>query len=157
MRQNLNPIETIQGTLSKNEIEKLSNQISNGVKAGIEEPLDLVVKIEFLKKALDMAKKSILSDCIDEAYKFDKTGATIRGVKIQVKEAGVKYNYSNTEIWNETNEEIKQMTEVRKSLEGRLKAIKGKENIVDDNTGEVIELNEPIKTSTTTIAITFPK
>lgn len=104
-----------------------------------------------------MAKKSILSDCIDEAYKFDKTGATIRGVKIQVKEAGVKYNYSNTEIWNETNEEIKQMTEVRKSLEGRLKAIKGKENIVDDNTGEVIELNEPIKTSTTTIAITFPK
>tara|TARA_Y100000361_G_C11162000_1_gene348104 strand:+ start:30880 stop:31353 length:474 start_codon:yes stop_codon:yes gene_type:complete len=157
MNENLNPIETIQGTLSKNEIEKLSNQISNGVKAGIEEPLDLVVKIEFLKKALDMAKKSILSDCIDEAYKFDKTGATIRGVKIQVKEAGVKYNYSNTEIWNETNEEIKQMTEVRKSLEGRLKAIKGKENIVDDNTGEVIELNEPIKTSTTTIAITFPK
>ena len=155
--KNENPIELIQGSLSKKEIEKLSTMISNGVKAGIQEPLDLVVKIEFLKKALDLAKKEILEDCIDETLKHEKEGATIRGVKIQVREAGVKYNYSNTEIWNHTNTEIEESKIVLKDLESRLKTVKGTETIVQPETGEVIELNQPVKTSKTTIAITFPK
>ncbi|MAB40607.1 MAG: hypothetical protein CL525_16115 [Aequorivita sp.] len=155
--KNENPIERIQGSLSKVEIEKLSSMIAAGVKAGIQEPLDLVVKIEFLKKALDQAKKEILDDCIDEASKYEKDGASIRGVKIQVKEAGVKYNYSNTELWNETNREIEDNKQVLKDLETRLKTVKGTETIVQPETGEVIELNQPVKTSKTTIAITFPK
>ena len=155
--KNENPIERIQGSLSKNEIEKLSSMIAAGVKAGIQEPLDLVVKIEFLKKALDQAKKEILDDCIDEASKYEKDGASIRGVKIQVKEAGVKYNYSNTDLWNETNREIEDNKQVLKDLESRLKTVKGTETIVQPETGEVIELNQPVKTSKTTIAITFPK
>lgn len=155
--KNENPIERIQGSLSKVEIEKLSLMIAAGVKAGIQEPLDLVVKIEFLKKALDQAKKEILDDCIDEASKYEKDGASIRGVKIQVKEAGVKYNYSNTNLWNETNREIEDNKQVLKDLESRLKTVKGTETIVQPETGEVIELNQPVKTSKTTIAITFPK
>lgn len=155
--KNENPIERIQGSLSKIEIEKLSSMIAAGVKAGIQEPLDLVVKIEFLKKALDQAKKEILDECIDEASKYEKDGASIRGVKIQVKEAGVKYNYSNTELWNETNREIEDNKQVLKDLETRLKTVKGTETIVQPETGEVIELNQPVKTSKTTIAITFPK
>ena len=155
--KNENPIERIQGSLSKIEIEKLSTMIAAGVKAGIQEPLDLVVKIEFLKKALDQAKKEILDECIDEASKYEKDGASIRGVKIQVKEAGVKYNYSNTELWNETNREIEDNKQVLKDLETRLKTVKGTETIVQPETGEVIELNQPVKTSKTTIAITFPK
>jgi|TARA_R100000479_G_scaffold84485_1_gene40930 hypothetical protein len=155
--KNENPIEVIQGSLSKAEITKLSTQIAAGVKAGIEEPLNLVVKIEFLKKALDDAKKQILEACIDEASKYEKEGASVRGVKIQVKEAGVKYNYSNTELWNETNREIEESKKVLKDLESRLKTVKGTETIVQPETGEVIELNQPTKRSTTTIAITFPK
>jgi len=155
--KNQNPIEVIQGTLSKKEIEDLSTKIAAGVDAGIEEPLDLVIKIEFLTKTLQAAKKKILSSCIDEAAKYHPETASIRGVKIKTKEAGVKYDYSNTPVWNDTNDEIVQMILQQKELEARLKTVKGKETILHPETGELIELFQPIKKSTTTIEISFPK
>lgn len=155
--KNQNPIEVINGSLSKNEIENLSNQIAAGVEAGIEEPLDLVIKIDFLTKALQAAKKKILPSCIEEADKYKPEAASIRGVKVKTKEAGVKYTYSNTDVWNQTNSEIEEMKRQQKELETRLKAVKGIETILHPDTGEIIELCQPIKTSTTTIEISFPK
>ena len=45
----------------------------------------------------------------------------------------------------------------QKDLEARLKTVKGTETIVHSETGEIIELNQPIRRSTTTIEISFPR
>jgi len=152
-----NPIETINDViLSKEEISKLSDNITAGVRAGIEDPTNVIVRIEFLKKALEAAKKALLEEAIDELDKYGKEGATINGVKIRTKEAGVKYDYSNCEIWNELNEEFKKVQQDRKDLEARLKTVKGTEQILIPD-GEIVDLVQPIKTSSTTVEFTFPK
>jgi len=152
-----NPIETINNViLSKDEISKLSDNITAGVRAGIEDPTNVIVRIEFLKKALEAAKKALLEEAIDELDKYGKDGATINGVKIRTKEAGVQYDYSNCEVWNELNEEFVRVQKDRKDLEARLKTVKGTEQILIPD-GEIVDLVPPIKTSTTTVEVTFPK
>jgi hypothetical protein len=46
--------------------------------------------------------------------------------------------------------------EETKALESQLKSLKGKQTIVDDETGECYEDFPPIKSSKTTIEVTIP-
>jgi hypothetical protein len=47
--------------------------------------------------------------------------------------------------------------EAMKSLETQLKAIKAKQTMVDESTGECLEMFPAIKSSKTSIEITIPK
>lgn len=156
--KNQNPIETIGAVaLTKTEIENVANQIAAGVEAGIDDPIELVVKIEFLKKALEEAKKKVLPSCLDELDLHDKGGTKIAGVKVEQVEAGVKYDFSNCEAWKKSDSIVQEATNERKELEARLKTVKKLELIVDELTGEIVELVPPVRTSTTTIKLTFGK
>jgi len=155
--KNENPINSInEKKLSQAEISELANQIAAGVEAGLEDPLELLIKMNFLSKAIEEARKKILPSCLEE---LDLHGqkASISGVNLTQKEAGVRYNFSNCEIWNQKDKEVKKITEERKDLEGRLKGLKKPETILDEETGELIKLVPPSKTSSTTIEIRFPK
>ena len=156
--KNSNPIEALNvEALTKTEISNVAEQIAAGVEAGVEEPLDLIIKIDFLKKALEEAKKKILDDCLQELDLHPKEGTKIAGVQIQQVESGVKYDYSNCEAWKERDQLVKDSTEFKKELESKLKGLKKPESILDEETGEVTRLVPPARTSTTTVKITFKK
>ena len=78
---------------------------------------------------------------------------TKAGSKIELCEAGVKYDYAANADWRVLDEQIKYLVEKRKQLEERLRKISPGKIAVDEETGEVIEGVNKISKSTYKITL----
>ena len=141
---------------TKEQIELFANQLIGDVEQGVTNPLALHIRLTLIEKSFDKVKEAIKKQVLAEAEKHNQNSFDHMGCKIEVKEMGVRYDYSacNDWEWNQVNE-LKNGYEI--SLKNRqefLKYLKKKETIVNEETGEVIEISPTIKTSTTTIAVT---
>jgi hypothetical protein len=109
-------------------------------------------KLEFLSKAIqEISNESALN--VAERLK----GTTLFGSEINVRESGVKYDYSkcNYAPYNSLISQKKQIESEQKTMESLLKAISKPTTIVDDATGEVLEVKPPLRTSGTSIVLTI--
>jgi hypothetical protein len=109
-------------------------------------------------KAVEELKKD--PDVKDAALnELDKYGGetTLYGCKMERKETGVKYDYSEC-----GDDELFELYETKKAIEAdikeredRLKSIRPGSVSIDEETGQ--EFRAPHRTSTTTIQVTFKK
>ncbi len=152
-----NPCDLIKGKLTKDVIDELSARIVSGVEAGLEDPLKVLVKIEFLKKVAEDARKKIQDHALEAVGRYEANSANIFGVLVTQKEAAPRYDYTQTKAWNELKAAEDEISTERKDLEKVLKAMKEKRTEIDEETGEIIELFPPVKSSTTTVAVQFKK
>lgn len=114
-------------------------------------PLEAVVAITAAEKVLSELKSRFISDAVEYA---DNNGIKVcRGAEIGIKEAGVKYDYSVCNKWNEMTEQIKAIEDKRKAVEKMLKCATTDAPYIDDTTGEAI-VGIP-KRSTTTLTVNF--
>lgn len=69
------------------------------------------------------------------------------GVKIVEAMTGVKYDFSSCSdvVWNELNAEIERLKDKIKERETFLKSVTKKMIIVDEDTGDIIEIHPPVK------------
>jgi hypothetical protein len=144
------------------EVQKeLAAQIIDSVKDGNESALKVAAKIKFVTDALEEVKKEIQPLVVDELSLYDKRErvTVLGGYTVEVKEMGVKYNFSQCghPRWTQIDEEIKALNEERKAIEATLKTLKGKTIVVDEETGETFELYPPSKQSSTTPVFSFGK
>ena len=91
----------------------------------------------------------------DELTKHRGRLTTNSGARIEVCEAGVTYDYSSNGEWRELDQQIKMLTDQRKSVEEKLRKLTPGRMAVDPETGEVLE--GPLKTSKSTYRITLSK
>lgn len=150
---------TGQTELTKETISNVSDVIVNEFNSGKMNQLEFLGKMEFMAQAIDKAMQTIRQQALEELEKYGaeaKFGVVRSGITFKTKEAGVKYDYSNTKKWVDINDRLTAVKEEMKSLESQLKTIKGKQILVDEDTGECVELMQPIKTSKTTIEISIP-
>lgn len=160
MKNETTIIEQIKGQqieLTKTNVQSFANQIVFEYKTGNKNPFDYLGELEFISQAIDKAKSEIRESMIDELQNHPGNLKTRNGIQFKLKESGVKYDYTSTEKWNALNDEMEQMKSQMKDLETQLKSLKTKQTMVDESTGELIELFPPIKSSKTTIEITIPK
>lgn len=160
MKNQTTIIEQIKGQqieLTKTNVQSFANQIVFEYKTGNKNPFDYLGELEFISQAIDKAKSEIRELLIDELHLYSDKTKTKNGIQFKLKESGVKYDYTSTEKWNALNDEMEQMRSQIKDLETHLKSLKAKQTMVDESTGELIELFPPIKSSKTTIEITIPK
>lgn len=160
MKNQTTIIEQIKGhqiELTKTNVQSFANQIVFEYKTGNKNPFDYLGELEFISQAIDKAKSEIRESMIDELSNHPGNLKTRNGIQFKLKESGVKYDYTSTEKWNALNDEMEQMKSQIKDLESHLKSLKAKQTMVDESTGELIELFPPIKSSKTTIEITIPK
>lgn len=160
MKNQTTIIEQIKGQqieLTKTNVQSFANQIVFEYKTGNKNPFDYLGELEFISQAIDKAKSEIRELLIDELHLYADKTKTKNGIQFKLKEAGVKYDFTSTEKWNALNDEMEQMKSQIKDLETHLKSLKAKQTMVDESTGELIELFPPIKSSKTTIEITIPK
>lgn len=144
-------IKKIETTMPvKANIDILANELTEGVASGFVNPLEFLVKIEFLTKVLEQAKKQVKELALQNLTQPQE----LFGAKVEVAETGVKYDYSQNEIWQELKEKMQPLEDELKKVEEQIKiATKIGKSIVDERTGELIS---PVqKTSTTSIKITF--
>jgi hypothetical protein len=146
---------------SKDLQKDIAQRIIDSVSEGEQSAIQVAAKIKFITDSLDEASKGIKGLVIQEAQKYDRNEAVtvLGGYSVEVKEMGVKYDYSNCNHprLNEIDQEIAKLSEEKKSIEATLKSLKSSMTLVDEGTGEVITVYPPLKKSTTTPVFTFKK
>jgi hypothetical protein len=139
---------------TKAERQDFAQYVVNGLKDGLSDPL----KVHLQVKCMEDLIKQITSHpdykdlTLDEAAKYGKS-FEIHNAKFEVKEMGVKYDYSNCgdPIYNRLAEELAELEKKVKDRQAFLKAVQpGTELLIED---EVIVLYPPVKTSTTSITV----
>jgi hypothetical protein len=145
---------------SKSQVKTTAQSLIDEVEEGSIDTLSTLAHLEFMAQVIENAKEELRQRAVNELDLYGaeaKIGVVRHGVTFQQREVGVKYNFENTPAWNEIKAKEDAIAAERKSLEEQLKVLKAKQTILDEVTGELIELHPPIKTSKTSVAITLSK
>lgn len=139
---------------TKAERQDFAQSVVNGLKEGLSDPL----KVHLQVKCMEDLIKQITSHpdykdlTLDEAAKYGKSFEHYNA-KFEIKEMGVKYDYSNCgdPIYIQLSNELAELEKKVKDRQTFLKAVQpGTELLIED---EVIILYPPVKTSTTSITV----
>lgn len=140
---------------SKTERQEFAQSVINNAKEGLLNPLKLHLQVKCLEDLIKQitSNPSYRELTLDEAYKYGKTFEHYNA-KFEIKEMGVKYDYSvcNDPVYNSLKIELEALQEKIKAREMVLKSIspQGLQTLIED---EVVTLYPPNKTSTTTISV----
>lgn len=136
---------------SKEEIATFVQDAKERILAGYENPLKIASQLKAFEEVIKELRddKDIKEATLKAAEKEGKTFKQF-GAEFQVKETGVKYDYSvcDDAEWNELNAKLETITEQKKARETFLKTIKT--DVFDANG---VQLVPPVKTSTTTVTV----
>jgi len=153
-------IEAGEVAFSKTLAQQFAAQIIEQVEDGGRETLNALAQLEFFSQVIETAKSKIREIATDELDLYGneaKTGVTKYGVTFKLKESGVRYNYTQTPKFNEIKAKEDEIAEQRKALEDQLKILKAPTTMIEQETGEMIDLFPAIKTSKTTCEISLSK
>ena len=158
----MNTLQQTRGyeTFSKGLVKQTAQSLISEAEEGNVDTLSALAHLEFMSQVIEMAKDELRQRAVNEldAYGAEaKIGVVKHGVTFKHKEAGVRYSYDNTPAWAEIKLREEAVASERKGLEEQLKVLKSKQTILDETTGELIELYPPIKTSKTTVEISLSK
>lgn len=158
----MNTLQQTKGyeTFSKGLVRQTAQSLINEAQEGNIDTLSTLAHIEFMAQVIEMAKEELRARAVGEldAYGLEaRTGVVKHGVTFKQKESGVRYNFENTAAWTEIKSREDAIALERKNLEEQLKSLKARQTMLDEQTGELIELNPPIKTSKTTVEITLSR
>lgn len=142
------------------EIDRIACNIIAQVQEGNISATKAVTILRALSDAIENALNQLKPQTIEELQRYARgERIVVNGVELQVKEAGVRYDYAQCGDTT-LNNLMQQRDALEKEIKQRqklLQAIKGVEMLVDQTTGEICEVRPPVKTSTTTYVVSFPK
>ena len=153
-------LPTINTSLSKTDLKVIAEAFISQVEEsgkGIESA-ELLSKMEYLIKEI-RANKEFIEFIRDEIAKNGSNVTTSTGTKIELSEAGVRYDYSNCgdKIWNGLIADKEYIESKIKEREAFLKALPYEGLDTFDENGEVFKLYPPSKSSTRTFKTTLAK
>ena len=143
---------------SKEGIGRFVNQVVSEVRDGVYNPLQLKIVLKAIQKSCEEIEKQTNDLSIFEAEKYGKKSFDMMDVRVEVSELGTKYDFSNCNHPEliRIEGEIKKLSAEKKRIELFMKTITESMVICNvDTGGEHVEINPPIKSSTTGLKITF--
>ena len=141
---------------SKQQVSIFSNQLKDSLENGQVDPLELAVYFKAIEETIKQVKETMSKLAVNEAAKYGKS-FQFRGATIDVRENGVKYDYSKSgDIdWERLNSEINSLTSRQEEREDFIKSLKQPMTAVYEETGETYTIYPPVKKSTTGIVISL--
>jgi hypothetical protein len=145
--------------VSKANREELAIQIVEAIDAGELNPLDIHYQVKAMEDFIKVLtgntryKDYVLTEGMKHGKSFEFNGS-----KMEIKETGVKYDYSKCgdPTWDGLETLASDIKEKQKEREKFLKSVPAEGvEIVSNETGEVIKVYPPSKSSTTSIAVTL--
>jgi hypothetical protein len=131
-------------------IDSFTNQLTLEVQEGS-------IETQWLHGVLTKLIKNLteLKDLNAQNLDADNIYKEAFGFTYMKKEAGAKYDFSNCNHpkWIELSQKENEIKEQKKEIETTLKTIKAPMTIVDNETGDIISVNPPIKSSKTIIEV----
>ena len=145
--------------VTKESIKEQSINLLKDLDEGHITPLQLAAQLKLIEDIITNVKEELRQRVLAEQDKYGKERMSYHGATFDIKEAGVKYDYSKCqdEIWNDIDKHIQELTEQRKEREAFLKTLKDRFTYVDESTGEIVTIYPPQRKSTTTYSITWSK
>lgn len=142
---------------TQTQIDVFSDQVIESVRQGEANPIEVLVIMKAFEKAQERILKEIREHFVNEASKYPENAFDFNGAKIEKAEVGTKYNYSicNDPIYKRRLEISEQAKEQLKEREDFLKSLKEPLKYIDEDTGEVIRIIPPLKTSTTSLKVSI--
>ena len=126
---------------TKSDIASNAQAIAEMVGEGEIPALKAMAKLKAIEELAKMAQQQIAELALAEAQNYGQKSFTdFGGVKFEVKETGVKYDYSQDGEWQSYND---QLNEVKALMKGRETALKA--------------LGQCAKSSTTAVCVTLNK
>ena len=147
---------------TKTEQKEMVAMMVERAKSGEEDILRIeagMANIEAIAKEY-RANKEVKEMLIDEVLKYPKGIAEAHNATFQLKEVGVKYDFSNCghQQYNAVCAEIARLTEIKKEMEGIMKAHGDKSWVMTDaDTGETYEVCPPSRTASQQVCVTIKK
>lgn len=139
---------------TKKQIETFVERICYEVEEGNENPLKLYVQVKALEKAIGDIKSRIEEMAVNEAEKYGERGAFgVYGAMLQIKETGIRYDFSGSEEWKHANDVVEAAKEAMRAVEKRLKTATRNSPYFDPISGE--EITGIPKESKTTVTVSF--
>lgn len=137
----------------------LTNFVQMEVEGGGVNALDLKIYLSRLQRFMDAVKPLVDTAARDYAETFGLKSFDYKGAKVEMKEAGISYDYSgcNHPKYVELKQAVEPMLEEIKGLEKTLQTLKGKMTLVDEDSGETFEVMPPIRKSKSIVQITLEK
>ena len=152
----------ISNQLSKAQQADMAESIINQIEEGEVNPLSIQIGLSAIENVIKTVKASdtYKNSTLTEAEKYGQKSFDLYGASLQIKEVGVKYDFTSCgdPAWNEMNQELEDLKAKMKEREDFLKRTpKDGQTCLDEQTGEVYKIYPPLKTSTTSVTTTFKK
>ncbi len=143
---------------SRKYIEEGAKRVIDIVNEGEIDPLKVATALKAMEVAIKIIKDGIGEAVEDEAAKEPQKTFERNGHSYNVRNSS-RYDYSDCgdPVLIRITEKADVLTEQRKDRETLLKALKEPLSVVDDDTGEIVEVFPPTKLSKTVVAITLAK
>jgi hypothetical protein len=139
---------------NKEQIELFSSKLISELENGEVNPLELLRHQKCIEKVFDKIKETLTKMAREEAEKYGSKQFDFKGVKIELAEVGVKYDYSNCNdfVLGQLTESVETFTEMKKQREVMLKSLKEPMNLISED-GVPYTVYPPTKTSTSSIKV----
>lgn len=157
---NSNTLEIATERINTETIRAFADGILTALDQGEMTAMDVALRFKFFEDLIAATKDKLRPMVVDELMNYHVGEDIVKhNGQFKLKEAGVRYDFSNCNDpeWRRLTEVITNFTNGLKEREKFLRTITKPTTIVDEQTGEVVTINPPIKTSTTTYAITWSK
>lgn len=144
-------------TINKQFINESAQNLIQIVEEGHHNPLEAKLKLKALESIISIAYEKIDGLAREEAEVYNQRSFEKFGARIELIEAGTKYDYSfcNDPVHLDLTRRLNEIKQEIKERETFLKSIKDSMSINIEDTGEVVTVYPPRKTSTPTLKITF--
>lgn len=143
---------------TKSQVSEYKNLIRSSVEKGEVNPLVFLKQVTALEQLVKELKQDVvIKDIIlEESEKYNAKSFSDFGANFQIKEVGVKYDFSQCgdPLWEDLNKQITTLNESKKAVETRLKAIDPYSTVYSE---DGVRLTPPAKSSTTQVVITLNK
>ena len=149
---NLNVLDFNQFVVTKQSINNTAKHIADLVADGEISPIDAIVKLKAFSDLYDALRPLITDSIIQE---IDKGNTSSNGVEVSTMETAIKYDYTTTKKWVELNYQIEKLTQELKVLETTIKTLTRPMQILDESTGELIEIRPAKKSSKTSFKVSY--
>lgn len=146
--------------LTNADIKEMATEIVVAIADGEVSALKVAQQVSAMEKIVKAVKEDAVYKrvVLSEAEKEDSKTFGKFGAQFQVKEVGVKYDYSNCgdAVYNALQDELKDLQSRIKQREEMLKGMpKDGTLVVNEDTGEMYTIYPPVKSSTTSVSVTI--
>lgn len=142
---------------TSSQINSFSKGIVDAVRAGNENPLNVLLQIRAMEKSLKIIYENIKMYAEREADKYPGDKFEFKGNEVAKADVKTEYDYSkcNDPIYEKILYEFEQAQKVLKERETFLRALTTSMTMVDPFTGEICTINPPLKKTTPGLKISI--